>query len=163
MANKDQWLTAEDRYGRNVRRMREENGLSQAELAEKLNALTGMSMHPSAIAKIEARDVASPRAIRLNEADGIARALGASLPELLTGPDQEFQEAAAMLERAVSERENAERNIRKAFAILRSLKDEGDWEQVKEGLTPAEAVAIDASRNSMIASLARMEEFHGEH
>lgn len=80
MANSP-WATAEDRFGRNLRRARELSGLSQAELAKRLEGY-GVSLHPSAIAKIEARDAANPRAIRLNEADALAKALGYAVTEI---------------------------------------------------------------------------------
>lgn len=78
MANDE---TVEDRYGRNVRRFREERGVSQSELADRIGEL-GISLHPSAIAKIEARDAASPRSVRLNEAQAIADALDLDLRQL---------------------------------------------------------------------------------
>ncbi|HIZ98256.1 MAG TPA: helix-turn-helix transcriptional regulator [Candidatus Janibacter merdipullorum] len=80
MANND---SVEDRYGRNVRRFRKEAGLSQGQLAEKLRE-HGVDLHPSAIAKIETRDVQNPRSVRLNEAQAIADALDVDL-RMLTG------------------------------------------------------------------------------
>lgn len=86
--------TAEDRFGRSVRKRREELGLKQAELAQRVSAL-GLKMHPSAIAKIELRDVASPRSIRINEAEALARALGVPLEDLLGEAGRDRQMAGS--------------------------------------------------------------------
>jgi transcriptional regulator with XRE-family HTH domain len=64
-----------------MRRERERRGWTQAELATKL-AEVGVNLHPSAIAKIELRDVTRPRAIRLDEAQAIAYLLGLPLEEM---------------------------------------------------------------------------------
>lgn len=71
----DRPYTAEDWFGLRVRHERERLGWSQAELAERLKDY-GVDLHPSAIAKIELRDVDRPRSIRLNEAEALADALG---------------------------------------------------------------------------------------
>jgi len=73
--------TAEDFFGTRMRRERERRGWTQAELASKLAAV-GVNLHPSAIAKIELRDVTRPRTIRLDEAQAIAYILGLPLEEM---------------------------------------------------------------------------------
>ncbi len=73
--------TAEDYFGTRMRRERERRGWTQAELATKL-AEVGVNLHPSAIAKIELRDVTRPRTIRLDEAQAIAYILGLPLEEM---------------------------------------------------------------------------------
>lgn len=80
--------TAEDRFGRNVRRLREEAGLKQSDLAAKVTEL-GLKMHASTVAKIELRDVDTPRSVRINEAEAIAGALGVPLDHLLGGATEE--------------------------------------------------------------------------
>jgi len=64
-----------------MRRERERRGWTQAELAAKL-AEVGVNQHPSAIAKIELREVVRPRTIRLDEAQAIAYVLGLPLEEM---------------------------------------------------------------------------------
>ncbi len=64
-----------------MRRERERRGWTQAELAAKL-AEVGVNLHPSAIAKIELREVVRPRTIRLDEAQAIAYVLGLPLEEM---------------------------------------------------------------------------------
>ncbi|MGV9870135.1 helix-turn-helix domain-containing protein [Rhodococcus koreensis] len=71
----------EARFGRRVRAERESRGWTQAQLAERLTAL-GLTLHPSAIAKIELRDVDRPRSIRLEEAEVIARAFDTTVDQM---------------------------------------------------------------------------------
>lgn len=73
--------TAEDEFGRNVRRERERRGWTQAKLSGELSA-RGIELHPSAVQKIEDRDIARPRAIRLDEARAIAAIFRMSLDEM---------------------------------------------------------------------------------
>lgn len=95
--------TPEDAFGRRLRRLREKLGLTQADLA-KLGRVRGVNLHPSAIAKIEARDVPAPRAIRLNEAAALAAALGRTVDELV-------QEQAALWDLASEAAHSANRLI----------------------------------------------------
>lgn len=85
--------SAEDRFGKNVRNFRVLRRLTQAELAQRMGEL-GVHLHPSAIAKIETRDSERPRAIRLDEAEAIARALGVGLHVLLGPVPNDWEEAA---------------------------------------------------------------------
>lgn len=156
MAN-GRWATAEDRCGRNLRRLREERGLSQAELAHKMEEF-GVSLHPSAIAKIEARDVANPRTIRLNEADALARALGVQLWDLLAGPHQEFLSAATLLEQAVFQAESANRWIDGANAKLAALSD-----ITLEDIDPDDVEAFRQTQDKINDHLKRLEQIRGEH
>ena len=78
---KEARTTAEDFFGTRMRRERERRGWTQAEFATKL-AEVGVHLHPSAIAKIELRDVDRPRTIRLDEAQAIAYVLGLPLEEM---------------------------------------------------------------------------------
>lgn len=71
----------EDRFGKRVRQEREARGWTQADLARELQRV-GLNLHPSAIAKIELRNVARPRAIRLDEAEAIAKAFGLSVDSM---------------------------------------------------------------------------------
>ncbi|MFG3702920.1 multiprotein-bridging factor 1 family protein, partial [Micromonospora sp. NPDC047620] len=80
----------EDTFGRRVRQEREARGWTQADLAERVAAL-GLHLHPSAIAKIELRDVDRPRAIRLDEADVIAMAFGLSTFEMTETRDHRIR------------------------------------------------------------------------
>lgn len=82
--------SAEDRFGRRVRVEREARGWTQADLAKRIEP-SGISLHPSAIAKIELRDVAKPRAIRLDEARAIADAFGISVDEMWETEDNRIR------------------------------------------------------------------------
>lgn len=156
MANK-RWETAEDRYGRNLRRMRDAAGLSQAELAQKL-AEFGVSLHPSAIAKIEARDAKNPRTIRLNEADGLARSLGVPLANLLSGPHEDYEAVAELVEQAVHARESADRWIEQAFDRIRTFEGFSSFGEALERTDPNDVPALEAAQNRIIVGLARLGE-----
>lgn len=84
-------------FGRRMREERELRGWSQAEMAQRL-AEYGVELHPSAIAKMEARAASSPRAIRLNEAVAVSRVLGVDLSYLL-----EIDVAVTSFDRAIDE------------------------------------------------------------
>lgn len=71
--------------------------MSQAALASKIAGL-GVTLHPSAIAKMELRGASSPRTIRLNEAVAIARALEVTLDDLVS-PYEEDEGAKRALQR----------------------------------------------------------------
>ncbi len=64
-----------------MRAERELRGWTQSDLAKHLED-RGLKLHPSAIAKIEQRDVERPRAIRLDEAEAIAQVLGVTVDEM---------------------------------------------------------------------------------
>lgn len=80
--------TPEHRFGRKVREQRQRLDMTQEQLAQRLTEL-GVNLHPSAIAKIELRDVERPRAIRLDEAVAIAKALAFDIGEV-TSPNHEL-------------------------------------------------------------------------
>ncbi|MGX6508254.1 helix-turn-helix transcriptional regulator [Rhodococcus sp. SJ-2] len=82
--------SAEDRFGRRVRLEREARGWTQADLAKRIE-VAGVSLHPSAIAKIELRDVEKPRAIRLDEAQAIADAFGLFVDEMWETEDHRIR------------------------------------------------------------------------
>ncbi|MCI3272117.1 helix-turn-helix transcriptional regulator [Streptomyces cylindrosporus] len=69
---------AEDIFVRQMKRLRVAQGLSQAELADRVGELGG-SLYQQTIAKIES----GQRALRLQEADLIAKALRSSVSEML--------------------------------------------------------------------------------
>lgn len=159
MANQ-RWATAEDRFGRNLRRLREKAGLSQAELAQKLKDY-GVVLHPSAIAKIEARDVSNPRTIRLNEADALARALGVHFATLLSGPFVEFLEAEDFLNSAVINRQSAKQEEIAARNKLRNLRNMR--QEVEDATSADEEAEITRAQARIDKLLKKLEELNGEH
>lgn len=82
MGNEENAGSVEDWFGRRVREERELRGWTQFELAERLRR-QGISLHQSAIAKIELRDVDRPRTIRLDEAKALSEAFGVDLAQML--------------------------------------------------------------------------------
>ena len=74
--------TAEDYFAHRLRAERERRGWSQTELAQRM-AEHGVSLHFSAIHKMEQRDAARPRVIRLNEAEAACAALGIPVWQML--------------------------------------------------------------------------------
>ena len=80
----------ENAFGRRVRLERILRGWTQADLAKALEH-EGLSLHPSAIAKIELRDSQRPRVIRLDEAKAIAAVFGLSLDEMFESGGERVQ------------------------------------------------------------------------
>lgn len=68
----------DETIGRNIRRLREEKALSQAELADSLLQQGIRGMHPQTITKLES----GSRALKFNEAIALAAVLGVSIGEL---------------------------------------------------------------------------------
>lgn len=73
-------------FRRNMKVQREKRGWSQAALAEKLEASTGLSLHQQTLHKIES----DARSIKLEEAAAIARCLELSFDDMTSG----FMESA---------------------------------------------------------------------
>lgn len=170
--------TAEDRFGRSVRKFREEQGLKQAELAQRVTEL-GHKMHPSAIAKIELRDVDSPRSIRINEAEALARALGVPLEDLLGEANRDRQMAGAFvssLTRVQRLRERVGLTVdewlsAKSFLahMVAAIEDEeGLLDRMEEQVYGIRGISWPEARQLITESLsdvvdAYMERQHGEH
>ncbi len=113
--------SVEDVFGTRVRTERERQGLSQAALARQLKAF-GVSLHASAIAKMESRDVEQPRSIRLGEAAALAAILEIDLNSLVyeaSGPDTTELDAA--LERAQRRKQELAKEVNTAALLLRTL------------------------------------------
>ena len=122
--------------------------MSQAELADAIRE-RGVLLHPSAIAKIEARDAPSPRTVRLNEAEAIARALGKPLADMVSGPEQIFDQAAFLAEMALDHKRQMDEYWEEVFALILTLKDAG-FDPSKP--TPE----IQRYRQRIVSSLAEM-------
>jgi len=119
----------EDQFGRQLRQMREEKGLSQAQMAQRLEEY-GVYLHPSAIAKIEARDSSSPRAIRLNEAHAIAKVLGRHLEEMTVTRERELEHLAAEVNNAARLATLVNQWFNQADAAV------GSWDDAAEDVPP---------------------------
>lgn len=139
-------MDPEDRFGRNLRQLREQRGLTQGELADRC-AQFGVKLHPSAIAKMEARDVSRPRAIRLREAVAIAGSLGCGIDDLTRGPEAAMLEASRDLEAAIFRQEEITRAAEEASRYLQVLEGGG---AAGLGIEPAIA---DHIQSSLAASL----------
>lgn len=79
-------MSVEDRFGARLRYERERRRMTQADVAEALERDHGIKLHPSAIAKMETRDVTRPRVIRLNEAAALAALFRISGDEMFAPP-----------------------------------------------------------------------------
>jgi transcriptional regulator with XRE-family HTH domain len=121
--------SAEDLFAHRLRSERERHGWSQTELARRM-AEHGVSLHFSAINKIEQRDAPRPRVIRLNEAVAISEALGVPLWQMLrsasTGETALRLEAvraklAEASEQAAQALERAERLYNEAQMLMAEL------------------------------------------
>jgi transcriptional regulator with XRE-family HTH domain len=92
--------------GMRLRRLREEAGITQAQLAERMTC-QGFSMHQTTIAKIEANQ----RPVTVNEAVMLAVILDIPMPWLLADPELD-EEASALwdeLRKVIADKLEAER------------------------------------------------------
>lgn len=64
--------------------------MTQADVAGVLEREHGLKLHPTAVAKMEQRDVEKPRAIRLFEAQAIADMFGSTIDEMVSSPEREI-------------------------------------------------------------------------
>lgn len=78
---------AEDIFVRQMKRLRASHGLSQSELADRVQGLGG-NLYQQTVAKIES----GQRALRLQEADLIAKALRSSVSEMLAAAIEKAEE-----------------------------------------------------------------------
>lgn len=83
-------------FGQRLRRLRERQGWTQAQLAERMGDL-GLSLHASAIAKIEA----GSRPLRLSEAKIIALVLGETVDGMLGSDELDWPTLLADFRRAL--------------------------------------------------------------
>lgn len=72
-------MSEDERFGRSVRRLREQREWSQGELAERLKRAGHDNFHATTVSRIEKGD----RPVRLSEAVAIAETLGSNLVEML--------------------------------------------------------------------------------
>lgn len=92
----------------------------------------GVSLHPSAIAKIEARDASPPRAIRLNEAAALAAALGRSIDDLTQEQATLWEEAAEVATAGALHFQDADREFARALDLLSRVPESDDADGIAE-------------------------------
>ncbi|MDJ0015033.1 helix-turn-helix transcriptional regulator [Rhodococcus erythropolis] len=121
--------SAESRFGNRVRFEREQRGWSQSELAQRVSD-GGISMHPSTITKIEARDAEKPRSIRLDEAYALAQVFGTSL-ETMLGAERAY-DAAEVVAAVQSECRFFSNELTRMMANMMTTLREFDLEAPKD-------------------------------
>jgi transcriptional regulator with XRE-family HTH domain len=130
---------AEDIFIRQMKRYRQKLGLSQVDLAARITAL-GSSMYQQTIAKIES----GHRAVRIAEADVIARALETSITDMLSdavarADTEEIGPTAADLQTQLAATERrllaAETEVARVKAEVNAAQEALD--QAKQGLVVA--------------------------
>jgi transcriptional regulator with XRE-family HTH domain len=136
----------EDRLGQRLRQERERRGWSQQEVAERLRALN-VNVHPSAVAKMEARGVATPRTFRLGEAWALAALFEMPLDELLdAAADTAGGRALSALRRMADPLADARILLGEVMFHARQVSPEAhELEELKERLT---ATARDMERDA---------------
>lgn len=132
--------------GMRLRALREETGMSQAEVAEAMTR-QGFSMHQTTIAKIEAND----RAVTVNEGAMLAAILGLRLPDLLADPEVNAEVASIRAEwvEAQARRQAAETD-RRALLAQRARLD-AQMTEAGRRREKAEADEADAWRRYRLA------------
>lgn len=114
-------MFAEDRFGRRLKFEREQRGMTQADVAGVLQAEHGLKLHPTAIAKMEQRDVDKPRAIRLYEARAIADVFGLTVDEMMSTGNSQIEALAREFMQLGSQAEALRERTGELFDELRSL------------------------------------------
>ncbi|MEU1302825.1 helix-turn-helix transcriptional regulator [Streptomyces shenzhenensis] len=137
---------AEDMFVRQMRRRRAMLDLSQSELAERVSRLGG-SLYQQTIAKIES----GQRAVRLQEADLIAQALGTTVSGMLSQSidsatnDPEEMDVAELVGRAKSaQRQREEAAVRLAAA----QREEAEANEATRVAQVRLAAAAEAARHA---------------
>lgn len=120
----------EDLFGARLRQERERRNLTQADVAQLLERHRGIKLHPSAIAKMETRDVDRPRTIRLNEATAIASLFNLTVDEMLEPTEDAFEEAADLAQRLAELLDLAQHTRAEFFERLRDAAPFGASESV---------------------------------
>jgi transcriptional regulator with XRE-family HTH domain len=118
VANEQVERSVEDNIGRNVRRLRERQGWTQADLARRLERF-GVRLHHTAIAKIEAD---RPRAIRAREVYALASAFGVPVGELFSSVEENLATVINHLSHAVASTETIQISLTRAATILRDME-----------------------------------------
>lgn len=129
----------DDRFAQSVKRLREEKGWSQGELAKRMSKAGFDGFHQTTISRIEKGD----RPVRIGEARGLARVLG-TLVGIMIAPTEEWKiidtfakevlelkEAESAVGRAVVDYRHQRVMVEKAKEDLDKLGDP-DW--LEEGL-----------------------------
>lgn len=108
--------TADEKFGLEVKAIREGNGWSMSTLAARLSKAGLTNFHPNTIGRLERGE----RAIRLSEAVIVAQVLGVSLDDLVVDPmvgDEEIRNCMELMDEAcqdiavASEREAPRRHL----------------------------------------------------
>lgn len=118
---------SERRFGRRMRQERERAGLTRLQLSERIREL-GVDLHQSAVAKMEDRDTAKPRAIRLAEAAAIASVLGISVSDMMAPQTAELARLTDQARDIVADNNRAMASWRDLESSLTEVADEASAE-----------------------------------
>ncbi|MET8401425.1 helix-turn-helix transcriptional regulator [Streptomyces sp900116325] len=150
------WMFAEDRFGRRLRKEREDRGMTQSDVARVLEKEHSLKLHSTAIAKMEQREVDRPRAIRLSEARAIADMFGLSVDEMTSPAESDIQAVARAFAALGAQAEQLKFHTATAMERLKSVMPV--MAAPDEQLTPE----IRAARNQILGSLASLQGDHLE-
>ncbi|MGW3330254.1 helix-turn-helix domain-containing protein [Streptomyces rubiginosohelvolus] len=155
MGNHQQpWMFAEDRFGRRMRKEREDRAMTQSDVANVLAEEHDLKLHATAIAKMEQRDVERPRTIRLSEARAIADMFGLTVDEMMSSGEGEIQAVAREFAAIGAQAESLKAQTASAMQQLQSVLPAMS---VPDGQLPPE---IRVARNQILSSLASLEADH---
>lgn len=144
-------INAEDPFGRRLRYERERRGWTQADVAKRL-AERGITLHPTAIAKIEQRDSRRPRVIRLDEAAAIADIFGLSVNDMLKPEPTIFRDASSLAEQWARATEHAESLAQRFFDVLHQIGP--------AGLIGTPTTEVARAKIAIVEALARVRKSH---
>lgn len=145
-------MFAEDRFGRRLRKEREDRAMTQADVARVLEEDHGLRLHATAIAKMEQRDAERPRAIRLYEAQAIAEMFGLTVDEMMSTADSEIEALSREFAQLGAQAEQLRADVSRLFDRMRA---NASFMAVPEGQATPE---LKASRQRIIRALAALHE-----
>ncbi|XQE79551.1 helix-turn-helix domain-containing protein [Streptomyces microflavus] len=155
MGNHQQpWMFAEDRFGRRMRKEREDRAMTQSDVANVLAEEHDLKLHATAIAKMEQRDVERPRTIRLSEARAIADMFGLTVDEMTSSGEGEIQAVAREFAAIGAQADSLKAQTASAMQQLQSVLPAMS---APEGQLPPD---IRVARNQILSSLASLEGDH---
>lgn len=156
--------TAEDRLATRIRIERELRGWSQADLTRELRQY-GSTLHESAIAKIENREVETPRQIRINEADMFAKVFNLDLTDMYVDDGSAAKKLAGELRRAPETIDAAYstfvENAYKAMDLRSDLRNQDMVRELSDAIGDTARILLKSAPENWIQELSTLTEQSG--
>ncbi|WEG10431.1 helix-turn-helix transcriptional regulator [Microbacterium horticulturae] len=111
------WHQREKNFAENLRTLREQKGVSQSEIARRLDREGWPGFHQTTISRVEKGE----RTLSIGEAAAVAEMLGSSLDRMMDPP--EGVEQAALLDLAIKMSRDGRQNVIRHLQLLETFRD----------------------------------------